>query len=219
MTTRLTHHPAVHIRTLRTSGEAEFDALARIYTTSILESERKSMAALRRMVERPEYLFLMALAGSSIVGFTISIRLADSGAALLEYMAVDPAHRGRGIGQALFQHTAAHEHMADRFLLVEVDAAFPDSPDLQECVRRKAFYRRLGCKELAGLSYRMPTVSSAEPPVMDMLVFHRDLPGFIEKARVRSWLGACYREVYGKPCDDPAIDQMLSGVGDKIALN
>src|SRR5579871_4337145 len=104
------------VQTLQTNQCPEFEALVRIYSASLPESECKSISALWAMIERPEYLFLVALEGGSVVGFTISIRLSGTDAALLEYFAIDPAHRNQGIGQSLFLRTASHEKLADRFL-------------------------------------------------------------------------------------------------------
>ncbi len=168
------------------------------------------------MLQRPEYIFLIALDGPTVTGFTISVQL-DPDATLLEYMAVDPAYRCRGIGHALVRRLAS-EHLGDRFLLIEVETDNLSSLESNDAARRKAFYRRLGCKEIMGLHYRMPQVSADEPPPMDMLVYHRNLPDVIEKPRLHRWLQSCYTQVYDRHRDDPAIHAMLDGLPSLIPL-
>jgi ribosomal protein S18 acetylase RimI-like enzyme len=188
---------------------AEFDALVRIYTEALPAIERKSADVLARMIERPEYFFLAAIEDSAVVGFAIAIALVDSDAALLEYLAVDRARRGMGIGASLFHATAAWPGLCGRSLLVEVEA---------EAARTKKFYRQLGARQIEGLAYQMPPVSSAQPPAMDMLVCAEQLPDALEKVRVRGWLEACYLQVYGVAADDARIHSMVGTLPHRIRV-
>jgi GNAT superfamily N-acetyltransferase len=201
--------PRLAVRRLLSAAEPEFRELVRIYIAAHPVGELKPLALLARMIERPEYFFLALMDGDSVAGFAISICFSDSDAALLEYMAVDAPHRNRGLGGYLFKQTAEFECLAERYLLIEVDSDKSASPDHQDRIRRKNFYRRLGCREIEGLSYLMPRVSSAIPPPMDILVQRHALPASIEKTRIRRWLQSCYSEVYQVPPGDPRIDSML----------
>jgi GNAT superfamily N-acetyltransferase len=208
----------LRIERISSSSQTEFDQLVLIYAGSLAASERKSVAALQEMLARPEYLFLAAIERERVVGFAIAIALIGSDAALLEYMAVDAEFRGRGVGVALFGAVADWQGIADRFLLVEVDSEHEDSAERQERARRKAFYRGLGAQELGGLRYIMPPVTAATPPPMDLMAYRRELPGCLEKERVRGWLEACYGQVYGVAAGDPRIDAMLGGCAECIPL-
>lgn len=206
------------VRRLHSSAEPEFDALVRIYTEAHPASERKSFSVLRRMIECPEYFFLIMTAGASVAAFSISVRFRNSDAALLEYFAVAAENRNRGIGRLLFRHTAECEAIAKRYLLVEVDSHNYPCSDYEDRLRRKNFYRRLGCREIEGLSYIMPRVSVAAPPPMDMLIFSEDLPSSIARSRLRSWLQDCYSQVYQVPVDDRRIDLMLEHLPEEVRL-
>lgn len=192
--------------------------LLRIYAESIPPSERKSAEQLAAMVAQPGYSFLAAVESETVVGFSITASLRDTDAALLEYMAVAPEKRGRGIGAWLCRATATQPQTAGRFLLVEADSDRAESSDGAERTRRKAFYRRLGAKELDGLRYRMPRVTSATPPPMELLVCREKLPELIEKSCVRSWLESCYVQVYGMPADSPQIEAMLESLPEHVPL-
>jgi ribosomal protein S18 acetylase RimI-like enzyme len=194
---------------IQSAEDPRFGALVRIYTESLPASDRKSMDALRQMIARPEYFFLAAVDADAVVGFAIAIAFLDSDAALLEYMAVDRARRGIGIGASLFRATAARPELCGRYLLVEVESA---------AARTKKFYRQLGARQIEGLAYRMPPVSSTQPPAMDVLVFGEKLPDALERHLVRAWLAQCYGQVYGIGEDDPRIDAMLNGLPDTIRL-
>lgn len=199
-------------------NEPAYHELLRIYRDSQPESERKGPDHLARMIERPEYFFLAGRRDESIVGYAICICLPGSDAALLEYMAVTRELRGLGLGQELFKQTAALGPIANRTLVIEVDSDKLPSPDHADRVRRKKFYRRLGCREIDGLAYIMPPVSSAPPPAMDMLVYAVELPGTLRKSHIRGWLQSCYQQVYDVPENDPRIEVMVARLPENVRL-
>lgn len=206
----------VRAEQLLSASQSEFEALLRIYTGAHPASERKSADTLARMIARSEYLFLAAIDADTVIGFAIAIAFLNSDAALLEYMAVDASHRGQGLGQQLFRAVAEHDQMRDRFLLVEVDSHRNPSPGSDDHARRKRFYRQLGCKRIEGLTYRMPSVSTTEPPPMDMLIYHPELPEAIEKPHLQAWLESCYTQVYQQRLPDERIAAMLASLPNPI---
>jgi GNAT superfamily N-acetyltransferase len=170
------------------------------------------------MVQDPGYSFLLATESNLVVGYAIVRALDDSDAALLEYLAVAPDRRSQGMGQQLFTEAVSLIAVSSRFLLVEVDSDKLCVADQAERTRRKMFYRRLGCKEVEGLGYIMPPVSSVPPREMDILVYRRELPPCVERARIRRWLERCYVEVYGFPSNDPRIEAMVRGLPTDVRL-
>lgn len=208
----------MNVHRVRSAGEPAFDGLIRIYKAALPASERKSIDALRAMIERGEYLFLAVDDADTVVGFAIAIAIAGCDAALLEYMAVDEKRRGKGIGQLLFRAIAGWPELHNRFLIAEVDSPAAAGADIATCARRHRFYQRFGAKQLEGLVYVMPMVSTEQPPLMDLLVYRRDLPGTVAKTQVRAWLEACYAQVYQQPLPDPRIDAMLQELPANVSL-
>jgi GNAT superfamily N-acetyltransferase len=208
----------MRIQRITERDEREFAGMVSVYEASLAASERKGVAALRAMLARPEYVFLATMDSERVVGFAITIALIGSDAALLEHMAVDAEFRGQGIGAALFRAVAEWHGIAERFLLVEVDSDRDDSAERVQRARRKRFYRSVGARELDGLRYIMPPVTTATPPPMELLAYRRELPGCIEKERVRSWLEDCYAQVYGVAAGDSRIGEMLAGCAECIPL-
>jgi len=192
--------------------------LVRIYTESHPENERKPASLLSSMIMRSEYYFLVASINKIVIGFSITICFLESDAALLEYMAVAPGRRGRGVGQFLFKETVKFEEISERCILIEVDSNKVESKDKSDRTRRKNFYRRLGCREIGGLSYIMPSVSNSMPSAMDILVYGHKLPDIIEKRYLRNWLESCYIQVYGMAAGDSRIKVMIENLPDNLQL-
>ncbi|MGA3159977.1 MAG: GNAT family N-acetyltransferase [Terracidiphilus sp.] len=208
----------VKIQRIQSGIDPVFAELVRIYIESHPESERKPASLLSSMIMRPEYLFLVAIQDKLVVGFSITLCFLKSDAALLEYMAVAPNRRGQGIGQNLFKETVKFEKASERFILAEVDSDKRQMADITDRTRRKNFYRRLGCREIDGLSYIMPPVSNSKPPAMDLLVYRRELPKTVEKKHLRAWLESCYIQVYGMTASDSRIDRMLRNLPKHLRL-
>jgi GNAT superfamily N-acetyltransferase len=186
-----------------------FEALVAIYTAAHPPSERKPLALLARMVQDPAHIFLVVTLEDVVAGFSITHLFPRSDACLLEYMAIAADRQGQGIGQFLFKQLVAMPEVSGRYLLAEVDSDKLESPDRTDRIRRKRFYRNLGCREVEGLNYLMPPVSTSTPPAMDILVYRRDLPGSIPRPQLRTWLQGIYANVYGVPTADPRIDKMI----------
>jgi ribosomal protein S18 acetylase RimI-like enzyme len=208
----------LNIQRVHDASDPGFADLVRIYTEAHPASERKSVDLLSSMVNRREYLFLLAFQDRQSVGFSIVQCFHSSDACLLEYMAVAHDRRDQGIGQYLFKETVNHKEVSNRFLLAEVDSNKRPSAETTLNTRRKAFYRRLGCREIEGLNYLMPNVSSAAPPAMDLIVYRDKLPISVEKSHLRDWLECCFVQTYGRPADDPNIDSMLKDLPGNLRL-
>jgi GNAT superfamily N-acetyltransferase len=208
--------PALTVETLRPGMDSEFRGLFAIYQAALPESERKNETVLRTMLERPDYEFRVARLGAAVVGFSIVISFTQAGACLLEYMAVVASERGKGIGGRLLQSAASG--IDSKYLLMEIDAEKPGAPDSDQSVRRRKFYRRLGCREISGLAYRMPPVSASTPPAMSLFVYRDPLPPVIDRSQLQLWLECVYTDVYGRSREDFRIGEMLSGLPQKIEL-
>jgi ribosomal protein S18 acetylase RimI-like enzyme len=200
----------IQLHRLHSAEDPAFHDLLRIYTASLPASERKPPEQLAAMLTRPEYLFLI---NSVNTAFAIAICLDQTEAALLEYLAVDPAHRSRGAGSHLFTALTQRPELTNRTLIAEVDV--PTDPT---AARRKSFYRKLGCREIAHLTYLMPQVAETPPPPMHLLLYKHEPQTTIPKPQLQTWLECIYTEVYAQPIPNPRIDAMLTPLPDPIPL-
>ncbi len=198
-------------------NEGDIEGLAEItslYREAFPGNERKPTAFLQQAAARPDYEVIHARSGSEFVGLAVLYRSLAHEVALLEYMAVSPAARGRGYGKELYSMIAAR---VEEPLLLEVETVLPGEAGDALRRRRKEFYRRLGCLTVEGLAYLMPKVSDASPPPMDLMI-----EGFrgnaVPMTMLRTWLEDIYTGVYGRSASDPGIDRMLRPIGATAAL-
>jgi GNAT superfamily N-acetyltransferase len=196
---------------------AHFSQLYEIYAAALPQRERKARAEIAALVGRPDYLVLVYEDAGAVLGFSI-VHLSEAAAlGLLEYMATDETRRSEGLGAALFEASLAAA--ANRAILVEVDSdREAGATDRAIRIRRKNFYRRLGCRQIEGLDYRLPLPGKGAPPVMDLLIHSNGTTGPITREALRGWLSAVYRDVYARAPNDPRIDAMLRTVFDPITL-
>ena len=78
------------------------------------------------------------------------------GAALLDYLAVDPALRGRGLGTRFFQALqGAARQLGAPFFLIEAESLESAQTPAEKEVRRRRiqFYTRCGCRETGLFSF------------------------------------------------------------------
>jgi hypothetical protein len=203
--------------TLTTLDAGNFDGLAevgRLYREAFPASERKPDAFLEDAAARPDYEVIHARSAAGFVGMAVLYRSLAHEVALLEYVAIAAAVRGRGYGRELCATIAAR---VGEPLLLEVESVLPDDPGDMLRRRRQEFYRRLGCLTVEGLAYLMPRVSAVSPPAMDLMI-----EGYRGKAvpvtTLRTWLEDIYVSVYGRRATDPDIDRMLRPIGAIAAL-
>jgi ribosomal protein S18 acetylase RimI-like enzyme len=205
---------------LITALDQRFEALYAIYCESIVLREQKSKADLAAMVSKANYRLLFAQDDNGVIGFSIVFVAGSESFCLLEYMAVDKSHRGGGVGSELFEQTIGAVHRSDGAIpiLLEVDSDREPSPDQVQRRRRQNFYRRLGCRRIAGCAYMLPLPGENAPPEMDLFVYVPGLAPTIRRGELEGWLKLIYRDVYGCSADDRRIASMLDGVSDPIDL-
>lgn len=136
------------------------------------------------------------------------------GVVLLDFFAVVEDRRGNGTGSRFLQALIAQERAAGaRMMLIEVDE--PEvGPDREMRLRRMAFYRRLGARELVGVRHRLPPSAGEVPVEMRLMAIGLDgpLPEPVAGAIVRDVIAGIFVDLYHLPADDPLLRSVLSGV-------
>lgn len=135
-------------------------------------------------------------------------------------MAVERSCRGQGVGSHLFRATV---DLAARIrpgspLLLEVESDSGDGPKRREQRKRQEFYRRLGCRRIPSLAYRLPPHVSEQQPGMDLLVYAVAPTPSIPRLRVGEWLSEIYGQVYDSSPVHPRIAQMLGALPDPVPI-
>ncbi|MDX2204773.1 MAG: GNAT family N-acetyltransferase [Hyphomicrobiaceae bacterium] len=201
------------ITLLDPSNAGQVGQFLRIYQSSIEPSEQKTAAQMAALVADARYRILVSLENGTVSGFAMSFVPSGAQFVLLEYMAVDAELRSCGIGAALLEAAADAALQRSVPLLLEVDQpGSPVSPG-NDPARRLRFYAERGCNRLVGLDYILPLATNGTPPAMWLLL--RGRTRALSHVEIRDWLTTLYVEVYAQSADDPRIDAMLSGAGDR----
>lgn len=193
-----------------------FEQFFTIYAASLPVREQKSRQEIASLLTRPDYVILVLEEAGDVVAFSVLYRSSTEPFCLLEYMATQPGLRNSGRGAVIFR--AGLDAMPGRSMVVEVDSDREAAPDRALRIRRKTFYRRLGCLQVEGLNYEMPLPGEGRPPEMDLLVQPngRDTP--IALSQLRAWLSDIYSQVYAQAPNDPRIEAMLAELPKEIHL-
>jgi len=200
---------------LRAATPAQRAAFFAIYHEALPPSERKADAAILAQAERADCVVELAELDGAAAGFLLLYRAQAHAMALLDYLGVAASARSGGLGSRLFARIAALS--ASRTLLIEVETdRETDAPDIDQRRRRKRFYARQGCRQLAHLSYVMPTVGHEAPPRMDLLALTGQ--DAVERAALQAWLADVYQQVYDQPQGHPMIARMMAGLPERLAF-
>ena len=206
---------AYRVEPLGPRDASKLAAVAAIYESAFPPSERKPPGFLADASKRPEYSVLTILAGERVAGMAVVYQPIGLGFCLIEYMAVAAEARGRRLGTTLFEAIARRN--PDKALLVEVEADGSSRDEGDLVALRKAFYGRLGFREVMGVRYQMPAVSSEAPPPMNLLIFGTDAPR-LRRTVLDSWLSDVFRNVYGIEEPSETLHRFLGDQPEYIPL-
>lgn len=106
-------------------------------------SELKLLSSITAMVEKDEYDVIGAYEDGEPVAYALMYRPKDERVVLLDYLAVYPQHRGRGVGTSLLAHLRAYYQNRADVLLIECERP-KSAPDEAEARKRIRFYTQAG---------------------------------------------------------------------------
>lgn len=205
--------PDISIQVIKPDDAAALDAAFALYREAIEKTEQRTEAEFRALILREDYRFLAAVYDERLIGVAVSWIPPDSNMWLFEYAAVAPDMRGKAVGANLFFATRMLAGQ-ERAALIEVDADL----GAPEQARRLTFYRRLGCRRLAGVDYKLPLEAFGAPPPMWLLCLPPQNAAGVSVHAIEAWLRAIYMDVYGKALDDPRLAQMIDPLPDVVEL-
>ena len=127
-------------------GEKDTRAIRELYEEAFPPEEKKPFALILQKCEEG-HVEILSIEGEdgSFLGLSIFILYGDL--ALLDYFAITPEMRGKGVGSEALALLRAR-HGERRFLLEIEDADEVGADNREERVRRKAFYLRGGLREM-----------------------------------------------------------------------
>jgi hypothetical protein len=197
-----------------------FEAAMAIYEAEIPKAEQKTRAQILASLAHPDVRLWAYVRGGEVIGLSIVYAPRREGVLLLEYLAVAAKAQGGGIGAALFTASFAASRIdPGTMLLIEVDSEDSDVDAAERAVRlkRKQFYRRLGCREVAGFDYILPLENYGPAPKMNLLVLGME-EDRLETSRLKKAVRAVYQNVYACAPDDPRLAAMFAGLEGSLQL-
>ena len=106
-------------------------------------SELKSLSSILTLYQRGVYQVIAAYLQGQFVAYALLYCPCDEQMALLDYLAVEPQFRNRGIGTAFLSHLRAHYAATAQVLLIECERP-KAAPDEAEARKRIRFYTKAG---------------------------------------------------------------------------
>lgn len=205
---------------LTSSRTRAFREAYAIYETAIPKAEQKTRRQMLAGLKHPDFRFWAFEHEGEIAGIAVLYASAANNTLLLEYLAISPKLQGKGLGSTLFQASFEASRMDARTLmLIEVDSEKEDVSAKEKRIRlgRKAFYRRLGAREVEGFDYILPLENFGPAPRMSLLLLGAKADR-IETGRLRAAVQDVYVAVYRCRPDDPRIARMFEGRGGSLTL-
>lgn len=205
---------------LTSSRTRAFREAYAIYETAIPKAEQKTRRQMLAGLKHPGFRFWAFEHEGEIAGIAVLYASAANNTLLLEYLAVSPKLQGKGLGSTLFQASFEASRLDARTLmLIEVDSEKEDVSAKEKRIRlgRKAFYRRLGAREVEGFDYILPLENFGPAPRMSLLLLGAKADR-IETGRLRAAVQDVYVNVYRCRPDDPRIARMFEGRGGSLTL-
>lgn len=131
---------------LKALNEAEIAAL---YESSMRRdfppSELKSLSAILNMLRRDAYDVLGAYDGTCLLAYALIYRPKEGRIVLLDYLAVEPEWRNKGIGSMLLHQLKTYYRKTADVLMIECERP-KAAPDEAEARKRIRFYVQSGAR-------------------------------------------------------------------------
>lgn len=142
--------------------------------------ERKPLADIQRMTDEGCYELWGLFDGDTLAGYATLWKAVGLPLVLLDYLGVNAARRGGGLGAEMLHRLKA------RGLSLVLESELPEEAEDEAqrdiCVRRMAFYRRCGFEPVyrmatCGMAYQAMLNDPAGLPIEDVMRMHREIYG------------------------------------------
>lgn len=116
----------------------------RLYQSAFPNNEKKPFSMIRSMCKKGKSDVWYFEEGGRFVGLVITINGPDK--VLLDYLAVEKKHRGKGFGSGMLRQM--REQYAGKGVFLEIETVTEEAENYEERKRRKSFYLSNGMTEL-----------------------------------------------------------------------
>lgn len=194
------------------------DEVFKIYETSFPANERQTLETLKiRLKEDKEVLFAAKIS-HEVVGIGFLFDLHGSDFLLLDYLAVKENHRGKQIGERLFEFLKSYSKSRNKHLLMEVD-----DPEYGENrpskLKRVAFYQKNGALWLKNVKYILPALDKTLPTEQILMVVPKNAENEFSGQEIHRLVKVLYSELYGIGESDDKLLKIISSITEKVQIS
>ncbi len=185
-----------------------------ILLDSFPPSELDDIPTLLASIGSDQRLLYTASLDSHLIGFAILVPIVAPGIHLLEYLAVSPAQRNRGVGAQLLRSVTAALSDGTDGILLEIESP-EDAADEERLMRdrRIGFYLRQGAVPVTcAPNYQVPDMTG--PSTLGMKLFWLPLQDASPPSgtRLRDCIVGIFSKSYGLPATAPIPAAVLAGL-------
>ena len=189
----------------------------KIYETSFPANERQTLETLKiRLKEKKEVLFTAKIK-NEVVGIGFLFDLLGSDFLLLDYLAVKENHRGKQIGERLFEFLKQYSKSQNKHLLMEVDD--PEyGEDKPSRIKRIAFYQKNGALWLKDVKYILPALDGTSITEQILMTVPNGLKNEFSGEEIQRLVKVLYSELYGIKGEDKNLSKIMESINEKVEV-
>jgi len=201
----------------------ELEQVVQLYSSSFLPVETKPIDKVLSMLrQNKNYKLYAAKSNERIIGFALLYIFPELKTGLLDYMAVDPSLRQKGIGKLIFEHALDAlqkqiENPIGMLLEVQNERCAQDEIDASIRKSRLRFYQKLGAKKITD-HYLLPPQAGSEPEETYLLIVLYKKIDSISRDTLVQYIRAIHLEVYDYQSSDLLV-RIAKNLPDKCILS
>lgn len=192
----------------------QVDQFRRIYVESFPPSERNDFDELVQEISHDNHWLFTVKTGGKLVGIAVILPSIMPRVHLLEYLAIAPAWRRRGLGSGFIHEISNNLPAGASAIVLEVET--PEDGTGEEIrirQRRIEFYLRNGAHVVeCAPRYRVPNLAGPGTVGMKLMWLPLETVPVPTGILLAKCLLAIYTKSYGLPADDPLVQTGLSNL-------
>ena len=208
----------MEITKIELDQKGTLDEVFKIYQNSFPANERQSLEILKiRLKEKKEVLFAAKI-NNEVVGIGFLFDLLGSDFLLLDYLAIKENHRGKQIGERLFEFLKSYSKSHHKHLLMEVDD--PEyGEDKPSRIKRIAFYQKNGAYWLKDVKYILPALDGSEHTEQILMLVPTNSKSKFSGEEIKALVKLLYSELYGISGENSDFNLILQSVTDSVLVS
>ncbi len=205
------------IQEIVSTSDSLFSEVIGIYETSFPANERQSVELITERFNLHKYQVFVGFQQSTVVAFAFLYHFNNPKLILLDYIAVKPEFRTKGVGSQFLQELIKRLKLKQNRHYIIGEVENPEFGENKEERRlRLEFYSRLGIKTVKRIKYILPPLSGTIPTDMLLMIHPTPKPGQYAKKTFVDLITELYVEKYNRAPDDELLKKIIMTIPEKI---